>query len=88
MDDYTRNSRFAVVFTGDEPACYVVQGFDATLKRIRDEIQGEEDGEPWEGFMKDLSEPNEWAHDDFGPWSFSTEFGDGNHLRIFRVSDK
>jgi hypothetical protein len=87
MDDYFKNSRFSIVFTGDTPACYVVRGFGAALKKIRDEIQGQEDGEPWEGFTDNLSDQEEWSTDDFGPWSYQTEFGDGGYLRIFRVSD-
>jgi hypothetical protein len=88
MDDFLKDARYVVVFTGDESICFVIQGFDATLEKIRDEIQGEEEGEPWEGFTDTLSDPEEWCKDDFGPWSYQTDFGDGGRLRIFRVHEE
>ena len=87
MDDFFKNSRFAIIFTGDEPVCYVVRGWDATVRKISEEIGGDPNGEPWEGFSEGLSDPEEWTTNDFGPWSYQVEFGDGGHLWIYRVRD-
>ncbi len=85
MDDYFKGSLFAIVFRGDEPACHVVHGWTQTLARIRKEITGDGTTEPWEGFTETLNDPENWSHNDFGPFAYQTEFGDGGNLQIFRA---
>jgi len=85
MDDYFRGSLFAIVFRGDEPACYVVHGWTQTLAKIREEIAGDGATEPWDGFAENLNDPDSWQHNDFGPFAYQAEFGDGGNLQIFRA---
>jgi len=84
MNDFFKGSLFAIVFFGDESACFIVHGWNRVLSRIRREICGA-DEEPWEGFTEELCDPENWSRNDLGPFSYQTEFGDGGKLKIFRV---
>ena len=87
MDDFTRNSPFALVFVGDGgPAAFLARNWDALLARLKSQLW-DGGGQPpcWDEMVDDMSDPDAWDTDDFGPWHYTTDLGEGR-MTVYRLT--
>lgn len=87
MDDYTRNSPFALVFFGDGQAAFLARNWDALLSKLKSALWDGAGSPPyWDDLIGEMSKPDEWANDDFGPWHYTTDIGEGR-ITIYRLTE-
>jgi hypothetical protein len=88
VDDFFKHSRFAVIFSGEAPAAYVVQGWDAALAKTKEGLWDGDDEPEWLAEMlAEIADEDSWQRDDYGPWHYTTEIGETCRLRVYRIHD-
>lgn len=82
------NNRYVLIFHGDGKRAELCDGWDELEARVR---AGLWDGEPeqpeWGETLSALLDPDNWEHDDQGPWRYSESYEDGS-MAIYRVGDE
>lgn len=87
LNDYTRNSRFAIILTGDGDIALVADGWQKMLQALRGHLfDGNEPPSYWTDMISDMHDEENWSHDNYGMFHYGTRVGAGR-LNVYRVHD-
>lgn len=87
-DDFTRSSRFVVIFHGDGPFCQVAEGWAAMLRLVTESMwDGDDLPDYLEELKGEIGDVDQWGRDDDGPFHFTADLGEIS-LAIYRIQDR
>lgn len=89
LDDFDRNSRYAVIFDGNTEFATSVDGWAAMIDVLKAELWGGEEEGPgyWDEMVESMEDEENWSRSPFGRFSWNTEIGDGCFLKVYRLND-